>query len=245
MKFGFRFPSLRKRISARISPARFVRHSMGVKAPRGWGWLTNPKKALYNRVYNQATFGIEDVTSSRRRSRKKFWWLLIFILLGVAWRAFAGDGDAWQKYQYTVVRITDGDTFVATDGNIQFKVRIAGIDTPEKAQAYGKVAKAALSTLLTGNTVSIKTVGNNTDQYGRILGIVFVKDRDVALELIQQGLGTYYRPRCHDFPADKNAYNYDPRLYIQAETQARSKKLNFWSINNVTLPCDFRRQNRN
>lgn len=57
MKFGFRTPSLKKRIAARTSPARFVRHSLGLKSPRGWGWLTNPKKAVYNRVYNRTTFG--------------------------------------------------------------------------------------------------------------------------------------------------------------------------------------------
>lgn len=57
MKFGFRTPSLRKRIAARTSPARFIRHSLGLKAPRGWGWITNPKKAAYNRVYNRTTFG--------------------------------------------------------------------------------------------------------------------------------------------------------------------------------------------
>lgn len=56
MKFGMRKPSLRKSIAARTSPARFVRHSLGLKAPRGWGWLTNPKKAAYNRVYNRTTF---------------------------------------------------------------------------------------------------------------------------------------------------------------------------------------------
>lgn len=56
MKFGMRTPSLRKRISARTSPARFVRHSLGFKAPRGYGWITNPKRAAYNRVYNRTTF---------------------------------------------------------------------------------------------------------------------------------------------------------------------------------------------
>jgi hypothetical protein len=55
MKFGIRRPSIRKSISARTSPARFVRHSLGVKAPRGWGWVTNPRKAAYNRVYNRTT----------------------------------------------------------------------------------------------------------------------------------------------------------------------------------------------
>jgi hypothetical protein len=35
-----------------------VRHSLGVKAPRGYGWITNPKKAAYNRVYNRTTVGL-------------------------------------------------------------------------------------------------------------------------------------------------------------------------------------------
>lgn len=57
MKIGFRIPSLNKRIAARTSLKRVVRHSLGLKAPRGWGWLTNPKKAAYNRVYNRTTVG--------------------------------------------------------------------------------------------------------------------------------------------------------------------------------------------
>lgn len=57
MKFGFRTPSLRKRIAARTSIKRYVRHSLGFKAPRGWGWLTNPRRAAYNRVYSRTTFG--------------------------------------------------------------------------------------------------------------------------------------------------------------------------------------------
>jgi hypothetical protein len=57
MKFGIRTPSLRKRIAARTSLKRYVRHSLGFKAPRGWGWLTNPRRAAYNRVYNRTTVG--------------------------------------------------------------------------------------------------------------------------------------------------------------------------------------------
>jgi hypothetical protein len=57
MKIGIRIPSLMKRIAARLSLARFVRHSLGLKAPRGWGWLTNPRRALYNRIYNRTTIG--------------------------------------------------------------------------------------------------------------------------------------------------------------------------------------------
>ena len=61
MKFGLRKPSLRKMISSRVSPQRMVRHRLGLKAPRGWGWLTNPKKALYNRVYSRTSFSIWDL----------------------------------------------------------------------------------------------------------------------------------------------------------------------------------------
>jgi hypothetical protein len=57
MKFGFRRPSLRKRIAARTSVRRAIRHRLGLKAPRGWGWVTNPRRALQNRIYNRTTVG--------------------------------------------------------------------------------------------------------------------------------------------------------------------------------------------
>ena len=57
VRFGFRIPSLKKRLAARTSLKRAVRHRLGLKAPRGWGWLTNPRKAAYNRVYNRTTRG--------------------------------------------------------------------------------------------------------------------------------------------------------------------------------------------
>jgi hypothetical protein len=61
MKFGIRKPSIRKSIAARTSVKRYIRHSLGLKAPRGWGWITNPKKAAYNRNYNKTTFSIFDL----------------------------------------------------------------------------------------------------------------------------------------------------------------------------------------
>ena len=57
MKFGFRIPNLNKRIAARTSVKRMIRHNLGFKAPRGMGWITNPKKALYNKVYNKTSRG--------------------------------------------------------------------------------------------------------------------------------------------------------------------------------------------
>ena len=66
MKWGPRKPSLKGMIAARLSPARFIRHSLGLKAPRGFGWVTNPKKALYNRIYHRVTFSLFDLFKRRK-----------------------------------------------------------------------------------------------------------------------------------------------------------------------------------
>lgn len=66
MKWGPRKPSLKGMIAARLSPARFIRHSLGLKAPHGLGWITNPKKALYNRIYHRVTFSLFDLFKRRK-----------------------------------------------------------------------------------------------------------------------------------------------------------------------------------
>ncbi|MCE2852571.1 MAG: hypothetical protein ACK5C8_11620 [Roseiflexaceae bacterium] len=62
VKVGVRIPSLKKRIAARLSIKRYIRHNLGLKAPRGYGWITNPRKALYNRIYNRTTCGIPGLS---------------------------------------------------------------------------------------------------------------------------------------------------------------------------------------
>jgi hypothetical protein len=57
MKLGLRIPSITKRIAARTSVKRIVQNELGLKAPRGYGWITNPKKFVYNKVYNKTTVG--------------------------------------------------------------------------------------------------------------------------------------------------------------------------------------------
>ncbi|CAH2716714.1 hypothetical protein BACCIP111895_03902 [Neobacillus rhizosphaerae] len=58
MKFGIRKPSLKGRISARTSIKRQIVHRAGLKMPRGFGWVRDPKKYAYNKVYNQISFDI-------------------------------------------------------------------------------------------------------------------------------------------------------------------------------------------
>lgn len=71
MRIGPRIPSFRKRIGARTSWKRYARHSLGLKAPRGMGWITNPRRALYNRAYNRLTFDpLRALRPRRRRYRQ-------------------------------------------------------------------------------------------------------------------------------------------------------------------------------
>ena len=58
MKFGIHTPSIKRSLHARTSPKRFIRHNLGIKAPKGAGWLTNPKRAAYNRVYSRTTVSL-------------------------------------------------------------------------------------------------------------------------------------------------------------------------------------------
>jgi hypothetical protein len=58
LKIGFRKPSLNKRIRSRTSIKRQIIHRAGLKMPRGYGWARNPRKYVYNKVYNRTSFDI-------------------------------------------------------------------------------------------------------------------------------------------------------------------------------------------
>jgi len=80
MKFGFRIPSITKRIAARTSVKRIVQNELGLKVPRGYGWINNPKKFLYNKVYNKTTTGTGCMLTLL---------VLIAMPLGLVWFIFS------------------------------------------------------------------------------------------------------------------------------------------------------------
>jgi len=86
MKIGFRVPSLTKRIAARTSWKRVVRHSLGLKAPRGWGWLTNPRKAAYNRIYSRTTIDLFKLGRSRKSSGCLIMVVMVALAAVIVWR---------------------------------------------------------------------------------------------------------------------------------------------------------------
>ena len=70
MKFGIRVPSLKRRFSARTSWKRIVRHRIGLKAPRGLGFITNPKRVLYNRIYNRTSMSVDKLLKNNKTKSK-------------------------------------------------------------------------------------------------------------------------------------------------------------------------------
>jgi micrococcal nuclease len=158
--------------------------------------------------------------------------------------AFPSD-QAWQNFSYQVIHVSDGDTAVVTDGNLRMRVRFAGMDAPESGQPYGKLAQKQLENLILNKKVQIKSVGYGIDPYNRQLGQVFVDGQEVALQMINSGWATYYRPRCVEYPDNKNDYDYDPRPYVDAEAKAKSARLNIWSgMMAEDLPCVYRKEKK-
>lgn len=148
------------------------------------------------------------------------------------------------SFTYKAVSVLDGDTFIATDGNVTFRVRIAAMDAPEKGQPYSKMATSRLNQILMSGNVRIQPIDKGHDRYGRVLGMIFVGKEDVALTMIQEGLATYYRPFCRDYPADEKKYNYAPAIYVKAEKQSKELGQNIWSLPDMELPCRYRHQQK-
>jgi endonuclease YncB( thermonuclease family) len=133
-----------------------------------------------------------------------------------------------------VVRIYDGDTFtLLTEMREQHKIRLAGIDAPEKRQSYGQRSKERLSELAFNRRVRV--IWNKRDRYGRIVGKVFINDTDVNLNLVVSGLAWHFK---HYEMEQSTA---DRRAYAVAEARARSARIGLWREANPVPPWNFRR----
>jgi endonuclease YncB( thermonuclease family) len=137
-----------------------------------------------------------------------------------------------------VVGIADGDTLtvleVAGDVRMQRKVRLSGIDAPEKKQPFGNVAKQALSDLVWDKTVSVEW--SKVDRYGRIIGKVLVDGKDVNIEMVRRGMAWVYRKYLGELePPDQDAY-------LAAEKAAVADQRGLWRDAEPIPPWEWRRR---
>ena len=90
-----------------------------------------------------------------------------------------------------MTRVSDGDTIWVTDALGKHKVRMNRIDAPESDQPFGKEATAHLKALIGGKTVRVTY--ESTDQYGRILGIIYLGETDINLQMVKDGCAWHYK----------------------------------------------------
>lgn len=136
-----------------------------------------------------------------------------------------------------VVGVSDGDTVtVLTAENRQFKIRLSGIDAPEKKQPFGAHAKETLSRHLYGHAVTVEWT--KTDRYGRIVGKIEVDGVDANLEQIREGSAWVYTQYLRELPVE------DQRRYLDAERQARSDRRGLWHDNDPEPPWQWRHELR-
>ena len=164
--------------------------------------------------------------------------LLLAALLALPLCASALEGQ--------VIHVADGDTLtVLDDQHRSHKVRLAGIDAPERSQPYGRRAAEALSALAKNRRVIVS--GGKTDRYQRRVGIVRVAPAecasctpsvDVGLLLINTGFAWHYRA----YEREQSRSERDQ--YRQAEADARARQDGLWADSMPTPPWDWRRARR-
>lgn len=130
-----------------------------------------------------------------------------------------------------VVGVSDGDTIRVMHNGREEKIRLFGVDCPEKDQDFGNKAKRFTSDMVFGKTVEVEQV--DRDQYGRTVAWVTVDGRSLNKELLRAGLAWWYRSHARK----------DAEL-AQLENEARQNRLGLWSHRDPVPPWKFRRDNR-
>ncbi len=135
----------------------------------------------------------------------------------------------------TVIRVSDGDTITVLDNlNKEHKVRLMGIDAPEKSQAFGNEAKQTLSNYIYKKEVSVEY--KKYDKYKRIVGKVTLDGQDICLHMIRDGMAWHYTEY------EKEQSKTDRELYREAEASARSGMIGLWHQTDAVKPSNFRKQ---
>ena len=124
--------------------------------------------------------------------------------------------------------VMDGDTFRTEDKE---KIRLWGIDAPEKGQAYADEARSRLKELCEGQAVRLEM--KDTDQYGRKVAIVWLGKKNINLQMVKEGMAWHY---AH--------YALDAADLAAAEKAARKARRGLWKDKNPINPYEFRKQSR-
>lgn len=162
---------------------------------------------------------------------KTIWKFLVWLTLVYGLPALGGTIEG------RVVALSDGDTITVLDArNVQYKVRLSGIDAPERKQPFGAKSKDNLAKLVYGKDVTVEW--HKVDRYKRIVGRVSVNGVDANLEQVRAGLAWHYK----QYQVEQTAR--DRIAYAKAEMDARSLRRGLWVDSHPVPPWDYRRSRK-
>ena len=156
--------------------------------------------------------------------------LVVALLFGLQILLFGPDGHADTTYTGKVISIADGDTLRILYQGGQLKIRLAEIDTPERKQPWGTRAKQAFSDKVFGEVVDVVEI--DRDRYGRIVGRIYLDERDINREMVAEGHAWVYRK-----------YMRDESLLVN-EAAAKNSGLGLWGLPETQKvpPWEWRRR---
>jgi endonuclease YncB( thermonuclease family) len=144
-----------------------------------------------------------------------------------------GNAAVANTLQGRVVGVSDGDTVTVLDAdNKPHKIRLSGIDAPEKEQAYGQKSKESLSELVFGKSVDVEW--RKQDRYGRTVGKIMLGGVDICLEQLKRGMAWHYK----QYQQEQTAQ--DRLIYAESEILARSMGAGLWQDAEPLEPSAFR-----
>lgn len=156
------------------------------------------------------------------RRRPLTWFPLWLVVLGGC-PAPSPDG-----YSARVVGVADGDTIEVAHSGQSWRIRLHGIDCPERRQDFGEVARRFTADLAFGQTVQVRPI--DRDRYGRVVAVVVLADgRVLNHELVRAGLAWWYR-----------RYAPNDRALAALERAARRRRVGLWSRPEPVPPWEWR-----
>jgi endonuclease YncB( thermonuclease family) len=149
--------------------------------------------------------------------------LLITILISLSASAEVPSGAV----QFSLKWISDGDTIVTTGDN---RIRLWGIDTPERDQRYGADATEALTEMLRNEQLYLET--KDIDRYGRTVGVIYTTNgSEINLEMVCKGHAWWYQ-----------RYAPEASHYEQCQDGAKDSRLGLWAEEDPVAPWNWRRR---
>jgi micrococcal nuclease len=160
-----------------------------------------------------------------KRKLSALWLALIVAFLALSLPAWGWTGK--------VVKVADGDTITVLQETRQVKIRLYGIDCPEKRQAFGRRAKLFTSNKVFGKTVEVEPV--DLDRYGRTVAVVRIEHIVLNEKLIEEGLAWVYLRYCHSARC---------LHWERLQARAQQRKLGLWQDPRPVAPWEFRKNKR-